>query len=106
MISLLRAALTAIQALTFPKSEDSALSSTGPKATSASDASIQTSAIATLLVPDRGSHGELDTEAPFFELTDVESAMRHEGVIPPGHYAVFQDASGRLLLQEQGLHRQ
>lgn len=96
----------AIRALTFPKSEDCSLSSIDPMGASASEAETQAKTIATLLIHGSGSREELDTSIPFFELTDVESAMRHEGVIPEGRYVVFQDTSGRLLLQEQGSHRQ
>lgn len=103
MISLLRGVRGAIRGKTARKLEGASLSSTSQKEASASDASIQTSAIATLQVHDPGSREVLDSEAPFYELTDVESAMRHEGVIPPGRYAVFRDISGRILLQTRGL---
>lgn len=103
MISLLRGVRGAIQALTFPKSEDCSLSSIDPMGTSASEAETQAKAIATLQVHGQGSREELDIEGPFYELTDVDLAMRHVGAIPPGRYAVFRDTSGRILLQARGL---
>lgn len=103
MISLLRGVRGAIRGKTSRKLEGALLSSTCQKEASASDALIQTSAIATLQVHGSGSREVLDSEAPFYELTDVESAMRHEGAIPPGRYAVFRDISGRILLQARGL---
>ena len=84
---------------------DSSQSSTCPEVGESVGADLRSGPIATLQVHGSGLHGALDSVAPFYELTDVESAMRHEGAIPPGHYVVFRDTSGRLLLQEQGLHR-
>lgn len=72
-------------------------------ATSAIDELARTKAIATLQVHGQGLREELDIEAPFFELTDEELAMRQVGAIPPGRYVVFRDAVGRILLQARGL---
>lgn len=82
---------------------DSSLSSTSQGYGRSADAGPQSDPIATLQVHDPGSREVLDTSIPFFELTDVESAMRHEGAIPPGRYAVFRDISGRILLQARGI---
>lgn len=103
MISLLRGVRGAIRGKTSRKLEGALLSSTSQKEASTFGVSTRTEAIATLQVHDSGSREVLDSEAPFYELTDVESAMRHEGAIPPGRYAVFRDISGRILLQARGL---
>lgn len=42
----------------------------------------------------------LDSEALFYEVTDVATAMKHASVFPAGRYVVFRDTSGRILLQE------
>ena len=42
----------------------------------------------------------LDSEALFYEVTDVATAMKYVGVFPAGRYVVFRDTSGRILLQE------
>ena len=82
---------------------DSSQSSTCPEVGESVGADLRSGPIATLQVHGSGSREVLDSEAPFYELTDVESAMRHEGAIPPGRYAVFRDISGRILLQARGL---
>lgn len=103
MISLLRGVRGAIRGKTSRKLEGALLSSTSQKGASVSGAETQAKAIATLQVHGSGSREVLDIGAPFYELTDVESAMRHEGAIPSGRYVVFRDISGRILLQARGL---
>ncbi|HAT1445489.1 hypothetical protein ACL1HT_04455 [Corynebacterium striatum] len=82
-------------------SPGSSPSSTYPLEVSICGEALQMNAIATLEVHRNASTVELDTEAPFYEVTDVESAMKHEGAIPEGRYWVYRDISGRVFLQER-----
>ena len=62
-------------------------------------------AIAIVEPLEPGSSGVLDTESCFSEWQDVESAMRHVGVLYPGRYTVFLEPSGRIFLQAEAESR-
>lgn len=77
----------------------SSRSSTSREANGNDAVGTQSCAIAILEVHRKGLRAELDNEALFYEVTDVEKAMKHASAIPAGRYVAFRDTSGRILLQ-------
>lgn len=65
-------------------------------------ACLQSDPIAILEVRDADLDAALDSEALFYEVTDVETATKHANAVPAGRYVVFRDTSGRILLQDSG----
>lgn len=84
---------------------DYELPSTFRVASAGADGGVRMDAIAIVEPLEPGSSGVLDTESCFSEWQDVESAMRHVGVLYPGRYTVFLEPSGRIFLQAEAESR-
>lgn len=66
------------------------------------DSADDATAIA-LYVPT-GILAKLETGSPYYEVTDVETSMKHAANIFEGNHLVFRDKWGRVFLQETRFH--